>query len=565
MSAQGLALTSFTGGLNLRRNEFSLQAGESPDMLNVEVDERTGFYTRPGWTRWNASDIVGTPTGVNWNPRNAYIHPMSDGTFSIFVANGTTIYTSTDTAVFSNLTVTVGAVPHLVDFASWGDTCYMAAGHNNPTIKKYWTDPAATLAGPGNGTWNNDYTNPVGGFMPQAEYIEAHSGYIFVAYVREDVSGGGNVDYPNRLRWSHPDQAEDWAELDYIDIREGGGRISGLMSFQDHLLIFKEDSIWGLYGYDSDSWQLIRISRVVGCPSPASITRSPGAVFLFSPSSTRPGIYAYLGAGDPEHISEPLETAFEALVLADLDDVYVGWTGRRLWVSIPWNGDDASLTYPGSVFVLDPSIGGGESPHGGTVHMNDVGAWMMHRPALGKLNGVIEGAEVFVSRPLGLMHGDSGAACLVQLDANTTAAHDEILTGSVTSDFETRYRTMWIIGEGIELRKSWLRPRFVVGVTAADLTVNVETFIDYNESAPFNTQYIDILSDGSDTWNGTTWNGGTWNAAPSGSTVTRTRSGSKLALARSVSLRFSTNSASLGSHWSVSGIEMKLNPRKFTT
>ena len=562
---QGLALTSFTGGLNLRRNEFSLGEGESPDMLNVEVDERTGFYTRPGWERWNAVDIVGSPTGVNWDPKHAYLHPLSDGTFYVFVANGTTIYASTGAATFSDLSVTVGADPHLADFASWGDICYMTAGHDNQTIKKDGAAADTLLSVPGNGTYNDDYTNPVGGYMPKAEYVEAHSGYIFVAYIEEDVDGGGDADYPNRIRWSHPDQAEDWAELDYIDIQVGGGRITGLKSFGDHLLIFKEDSVWALYGYDSDSWQLIRISLAVGCPNPAAITRSPGAVFFFSPSSTRPGVYAYLGQGDPEYISEPLETAFEALGLDDLDDVYVGWTGRRLWVSIPWNGDDATLTYPGSVFVLDPSIGGGEAPHGGSSHMNDVGAWMMHRPALGKLNGIIEGADVLVDHPLGVMHGDSGAACLVELDAVTSAAQDQILAAGTQSEYETRYRTKWIIGEGIELRKSWLRPRYVVGVTAVDVTINVATFIDYDESAPIATQYIDISADGTSVWNGTTWNGGTWNAAPNGSVVTRTRTGSKLALARSVSLRFSTNSGSLGKHWSVSGIEMKLNPRKFTT
>ena len=559
---QGISLTSFTGGLNLRRNEFSLAEGESPDMLNVEVDERTGFYMRPGWDRWNSTDIVGSPTGANWDPKHAYLHPLADGTYQVYVANGSTVYASGAGASFSDLSITATGDTHVADFTSWGDTCYIATGNDNASYYRTGAGTATALTAPdgagGANNYNNDYTTPAGGFMPRAEYVEAHASYLFVAYINEDFTGAGAQDYPNRIRWSHPNEPEDWAELDYLDIEVGGGRITALKSFQDHLLIFKEDSIWALYGYDTASWQLVRVSRATGCPDPAAITRSPGAVFFYSPS-TRPGIYVYFGSGEPEYIAEPLRPAFDALTPSDHENVYLGWTGRRLWVSIPWNGDDATLTYPGSVFVLDPTVGG-EPPHSGSSHMHGVGAWMMHRPALGKLNCIIEGADVAVGKPLGVMHGDSGAACLVLLDEVTGAAQDQILVGGTQS-----YRTKWIVGEGIELRKGWLRPRFITGLSAADVTIDVGIFTNYNESDQVGTQAIDISSSGSTTWNGTTWNGGVWNAPPDGSLITRTRTGQKLADARSVSLLFSTNSASLGKHWSVSGIEMKYRPRRYTT
>ena len=65
-----LNLMDFTGGLNLRRNQFQLAENESPDLLNVDIDPRGGFYTRKGWQRWNANDVIDVEAGVAWKPRN---------------------------------------------------------------------------------------------------------------------------------------------------------------------------------------------------------------------------------------------------------------------------------------------------------------------------------------------------------------------------------------------------------------------------------------------------------------------------------------------------------------
>jgi hypothetical protein len=45
----------FTGGLNLRADQFQLKRNESPDMLNVEVDPRGGLFTRGGIREINST------------------------------------------------------------------------------------------------------------------------------------------------------------------------------------------------------------------------------------------------------------------------------------------------------------------------------------------------------------------------------------------------------------------------------------------------------------------------------------------------------------------------------
>jgi hypothetical protein len=45
------ALEAFTGGLNLRSDQFNLAENESPDLLNVLVDPRGGIRQRDGVDR----------------------------------------------------------------------------------------------------------------------------------------------------------------------------------------------------------------------------------------------------------------------------------------------------------------------------------------------------------------------------------------------------------------------------------------------------------------------------------------------------------------------------------
>ena len=58
----------FTGGLNLRADQFQLSGNESPDMLNMEVDPRGGLFTRGGYREINTTAVSGTwaPKRLTW-------------------------------------------------------------------------------------------------------------------------------------------------------------------------------------------------------------------------------------------------------------------------------------------------------------------------------------------------------------------------------------------------------------------------------------------------------------------------------------------------------------------
>ena len=427
-------------------------------------------------------------------PRNTAIHIRADGTETVYVVNGGKLFAAGPSGEFAEVaTVDATAVPHGADFASWGDDMYIVTGLDSPTYRRSAVG-VLTEMDPDN--WS-EVDAPTADTVPKAEFIEAHASYLFVAVTEE-----GGAPHRARLRWSHPSRPDAWRADDYLDIEQGGGTITGLLSFRDHLLIFKTNSMWALYGYDEDSWQLIKISISVGCPNMVALTRSETAVFFYS-ASDRGGIYAYSGDA-PQYISEKVRPAFEEIL--NYHNVFVSWAGRRLWVSMPWVKGIGSTTEVSTCLVLDPDIGDG--------------AWTMYRSDFGAIGPAVDGADFNAKYPLAALWS-SRSAVMVTLDYIedaydiildppvlgatpppqpepaflTTSGDVEIgVTGEdfIGQRFDSYYRTRWLHANWPDRKKSWRRPTFICREVARDVDLLVETFRDYNESTVHRTRTLNL-------------------------------------------------------------------------
>jgi hypothetical protein len=573
-------LVDYTGGLNLRRNQFQLAENESPDMLNVDIDPRGGFFTRKGWQRWNQVDIV-DPATTAWAPRNAFVITYPDGDQAIFVVNNHVIYRAGTDAVFTPLAgVVADANPHGADFSSWGEEVFIAPGMLQPAVRVNRAGAVTVLDPDG---WS-EVDAPTLNVMPQAEYVCGHASYLFIAGTVE-----AGVNRHARVRWSHPNRPDAWRETDFLDIDTGGGRITGIMSFRDHLLIFKTNSMWALYGYDEDSWQLIKVSISVGCPSITAATRNEQAAFFFS-ASDRGGIYAYSGDA-PTYISEQLRPAFEDIIA--FENVFVSWAGRRLWAGVPWTKTVGSTTDLSTCFVFDPDVGGG--------------AWTMYRSEYGAIAPVIDGSDVNARYPLAALWSPN-AAVMVTVDAIedaydlildpyvlgttppdddpgylVTSLDEEIeLTGAMFTGqpFESYYRTRWLHAGWPDRKKSWRRPTFICREVAVDTELLVESYRDYDETTVHRTRTLKVRTKGGAYWTeggyvdhdigGFDWKelgraspderGADWGAAVAGSRMIR---GGSMGLARSVQMRVRASPASPRQRWGVDGIVAKYVMRRF--
>jgi hypothetical protein len=573
-------LIDYTGGLNLRRNQFQLAENESPDLLNVDIDPRGGFYTRRGWQRWNVNEIVDLTT-TTWAPRNAFVMTYPDGDQDIYIVNDHVLYRAGIDTLFAVIEdVDAQALPHGADFTAWGDDLYVVTGMFQQSCRIDRNGDSTMLT---DDTWS-EVDAPTPNTMPQAEYITTHAGYVFVA-VTEELG----VNHWARVRWSHPGDPDSWRADDFVDIEAGGGRITGILSFRDHLLIFKTDTLWALYGNDEDTWQLVNLSTSIGCPSITAATRNETAVFFFS-ASDRGGIYAYSGE-DPHYISEQLRPAFEEILA--YENVFVSWAGRRLWVGVPWTKGIGSTADVSTAFIFDTDVGNG--------------AWTMYRSDHGAVGPVVDGSDVNARYPLAALWSDETAAVVsvdyiedaydLILDAYvlgatppdddpaylTTTADEDIgvIGGSYFGQtFDSYYRTRWLHAGWPDRKKSWRRPTFICREVPADVDLLVESFRDYDETTIHRTRTLRVRTEGTAYWTeggyedneigGFDWKelgaaspdgrGADWGAAKAGSRLIRSGS---IGLARSVQMRVRASPNTLRHRWGVDGIVAKYVMRRF--
>jgi hypothetical protein len=521
-----LNVSSFRGGLNLRADAFQLADDESPYLLNVDVDPVGGVSSRKGWERWTTGGEVSIAT---WDPRSLFVWERSDGTLRPIMSVNTEIHVTTVAGTFARLGTRVGeADPHGCDFVPWGDTLYIIEGKGRSTIK--WdgvsTSSSTLLTQSAAANFNDDYTAPVGGKAPKAELGCAHLNYLFLAYTQED-----GTNYPNRIRWSHPNQPEDWASDDYIDITDGGAKITAIVSIADHLLIFKPNSIWALFGYDADSFNLVNVTRNLGALNRQVVVQNGSSVFFLSWPH---GVFEYSPGEGVKELSGQLRPAFEdgRIAAAYITKSWLGWMNRKLWFSCPF-AFDGSATDADAIFVYDPTLQ----------------SWVLYQDGNGKGLG-----------PFGETTGNSALAChrvskhVVSVDANEEPTDD--ITGSEV-DFPTTYATKWLDAGWPTLKKSWKRPDYVVSEQDAEYDLTVEVYKDYDESEPKSQHTVVVDTGGSAVWGSGTWGTGTWEGSPMGSRVER---GGAIGLARSIQLRFN---GELGLPWALGAMVAKYRPRKF--
>jgi hypothetical protein len=439
-----LNLVDFTGGINLRPETFQLAENELPELLNLEVDPRGGLNCRKGWKTLAVNPVTTTKT---WNGRNAYLHVKADGTRIMLVCNrdpadvaGGEVYAKVTPAVTWSAIIAPSctAVPHGADFAAWDDDAWIVRGA--AATVTYNGTAVTTLTASGAANWQNDYTNPgATNTAPAASLIAQHQGYMFTAVTRED-----GVTYPNRIRWSHPNNPRRWAQTDYIDISEGGQGITGIIPFSDRLVIFKPDAVWALFGYNADTWAVTNISRTIGALNQQVIARSENSVFFLSWPH---GVFAYDEKANVNEISTTIRRVFEdqAINPVAMANSWMGWVGRRLWVSLPYYlPNKVGLTHPAdavTAFVFDPVTSSWTSFQGAGANVPG--------PYLERVESLDDEVQVAFMRT---------SKYSVRLDGRDDAALDEFVPGT-TAAFPTAVRTKWLdAGTDMEEELATARP-----------------------------------------------------------------------------------------------------------
>lgn len=511
----------FTGGLNLRAAPLQLGDNESPEMLNVDIDPRGGIRMRKCCTTMNTTPVGGLASRLvsMWEFAN------SSGVEQVMVSRYAAMYYSTGTD-FTAIPVgaRVGTGKHRA--TTFKDNCYIQNGWD--PVAKWDGATVSVMADPAPASWNNDYAVVGVNKMVASHYIATHMGMVFVANTRENSTA-----YPNRVRFSHPNQPESWREIDYIDIDTGhdGDVITGIVPFGGRLFVFKNHSIHAIHGYSPETFQVVEISGNVGATSQEAIAVSPQGIYFFSWPG---GVYALGGQGQPVWLWERLHPLIEdgGLEESMQEDFTVGWLNKRLWVCVATAGEDLNRQY-----VYDPTL-------------QKQGGWVKYDFPLGQImewNPLSE-APTF----LGIGLGDAdGRVLQLEIEADNDT-YDNVTAVPVA----TTYTSRWYDLDAPAVKKRWKSPEFVFNAKFA-ASVRVDCYRDYDPSQITRTFFADVVPKATaGVWDTSLWDEFVWGSEDLG--AEQIIKGSLLGAARAVRIKLTGPTPS--ARWSMDAVTFKYIP-----
>lgn len=526
----------FTGGLNLRADQFQLARNESPDMLNVEIDPRGGLFTRGAMREINSTAISGT-----WTPYR--LHAFYGDSPRVMLSNHTGVWHSTGTDFtrlqYSSGNNIVASNASGASFANWGKDLYIGTGTSG-TATYSWATTASyasaitTIAT--NADFNDNYNSPSRDHFPKCEHIAVHANKMFAAAVND-----AGTTYVNRLRWSHEAEPKDWKSTDYIDFLGGGNGIKALAVYAGQLIVFKQNSIYIVYGYETADFAVVELTARLGVDSPSKVAVAENGIYFYSHPN---GLFFYNGSTIVD-LSDNFNSIYPNNYVNDsaTSTISVSYINRRVWLSMPYS-KITSVSNATVNFVFDQSIG-------------QRGAYTLFSTADGY--GVIGGCDFTSST--GVTYGLAVHPNIPRILKVDAFEAETDLLATVESNFSSYYRTGWVDGRSYSMKKMWRRPDIVIKQSDTARTVNVKVFHNFEEATGNERKTFDISIEASASgmlWGEGRWGSGKWGVQAEGAQVVR---GSNLGLARSVQLLFTGPN---GLSWGIDSISYKFNARKVT-
>tara|TARA_Y100000994_G_C15696711_1_gene443621 strand:- start:117 stop:1703 length:1587 start_codon:yes stop_codon:yes gene_type:complete len=425
-------LQDFSGGLNLRSDQFNLAPTESPAMLNVDVDPRGGIKMRNGVTARNTTALQSDVTGLSqFTP--------DGGVAKIICSYGTTVAQSA-TADFTTINgVSVGNGDRLYGQTT-NNKFYGVSGTASSFV--YDGSTASNLAANLNGSSGN---------YPVAKYTCHWNNFAWTGSSTE-----GGTEYKNRVRWSKLNDPESWVEYDYVDVNVGerGDEVSALVPFADRLLIFKTNSIHAIYGSGTDSFQLVPLTQDVGSVSMSSPVSTPYGVYFWY---DRQGVWLFDGQ-QFVWVFEKLQPAIDDGRLQFNRPPQLAWFKNRLYVSVDWS-DNSSSNTARRVLIFDPTLG-----MGGAWTMTDIDADTMLTYAPPNAQQSLMAA----------CQENTGQVVVLE-----QSRENDFYGGASTTHIDSSYTTSWLVGRNPIVRKRWGKPR-VVTSSDSSVALNADLYVDYD-------------------------------------------------------------------------------------
>lgn len=453
----------FTGGLNNKTQSQGLALNESPDCLDVDFNARGGFSARRGFGEtFHHPNLFNVLTQQEGYIEGQFVAGGNELLFGFDASQDFWTFTSGGTLTVDTSTPNNADAGVPIRAAAWGTKLYFANWIGSGTwYMKSWN--GSTFSGLTHSP-NNDYTAPTVGNAPQAKLIANHSGHMWWAHTRE-----GGVEFPSRVRFSHPLQPECFADADFFDIDpDDSDIITAIVPFKDQILVFKRRAVYAIFGYDRESFVVERLSGTAGASCPRAVDANSGICYWWSVDGN---VFAYNGRGIVpvgERITGVMES--DNSVVAGCSSNAVCWAQNRLFVSLRLE-DFTRYT-----FVYDPAVG-------------QNGAWT--RYAISPTSMVWWRTADTSRNALYFLSFSSEYV----VDFNNPAQQVDIIN-TLDRPIRAHYRTSWFVSGDSGLTKRWRRPHITVACNDP-ARLQVDVFHDYIESNFRKRLFLDVGVEGS--------------------------------------------------------------------
>jgi len=299
----------FGNGINTGVPAFDIKDNELIDVSNMSGHNYPAITTRYGRTFLSASlGTVSTPNGIG-ERNNTDLHIIDGNTWK---------YWDISSSAFIELTTQLSSTSASIQDFATGTARYTIM--MNSTQMKYWDGTSSSLD---LGDASTPYT----------KIFTVHKGRIFAAR-------------DNDIMYCAANDINDWStanDAGSIDVTRSKGVITGLVEYNNHVIVFTEFGMHQLYGDSPSNFELVDIEGSAGCISHRSIVKCNKRLYWLSYD----GIYEYNGAS-PVKVSSQVDKYVYGLNTTYKTNVVGGAIGDYLYMAIPYNeatSNDTILVY----------------------------------------------------------------------------------------------------------------------------------------------------------------------------------------------------------------------------
>lgn len=289
-------------GVN-RLDPFTIPDTFATDMQNMSSQNYPSLSTRPGYV---TLDVLGgriLGLGV-WKQQE--LQAISNGNWYKYTG-------SVFTSLKSGLSTT----------ANWSFTNYKGSFSGINLIGANGVDAIQTYDG---ATVSNLTSAPAGG-----NFIEQFAERVWCA-VGNDLHGCSSGNATNWATFNGDDADPYVKPVESPD----GETIIALKAGNNHLTIFKPNSMHELFGYVPSDFRVIPVTYNIGAASNQAITSVEGVFYFIH----RTGFYQYSGGTLPDKkFSKPIQDYIDRINPAAISKCCVGSNGKMIYMALPLDGN----------------------------------------------------------------------------------------------------------------------------------------------------------------------------------------------------------------------------------